>query len=311
MNARQVDRTFSSFALGFIPVSIALLAGCLPRGGGAFTPFATVSKERQLADDIHGLVVTTRVGGIVISPSAGADLKIEAVVKVRADRVDVENAGTAFEDHVSVSEQDGVLTIEDAHRDRPDREDWSVTLTVATPRALAVSAATGVGDVDVQSAAGEVKAQTGVGGARLSAGDVAGASVTSGTGNVDVAVGMRRRERDREGRRRGREDAGEGGHGRCRRGVHGSTAARGGLRAERCRGRASESARQHGREVFGGDGGGKSIRGRSGGSDRVPVRDGSVGIGDGGRRRAAVQHLDGDGQCHCTDGGVVLRYAPG
>lgn len=177
-----------------IPFSIALLAGCLQRGGGSFTPFATVSQLRPLSGDVERLVVTTRVGDVVISPSPGAEMRIEAEVRVRADRVrmdrgDVEKVGKEFKDHVRVSERDGVLTIEDAHRDEPDREDWSVTLRVAAPRAMAVSAATGVGNVDVQTAAGEVKAATGVGDARLSAGELASVSVSSGTGNVHVAAG--------------------------------------------------------------------------------------------------------------------------
>lgn len=177
-----------------IPFSIALLAGCHQRGGGSFTPFATVSQLRPLSGDVEQLVVTARVGDVVVSPSPGAEMRIEAEVRVRIDRVrmdrgDLEKAGKAFKDHVRVSERDGVLTIEDAHRDEPDREDWSVTLRVAAPREMSVRAATGVGNVDVQTAAGEVKAQTGVGNARVTAGELAGVSVTSGTGNVNVAAG--------------------------------------------------------------------------------------------------------------------------
>jgi DUF4097 and DUF4098 domain-containing protein YvlB len=172
-----------------IALSLLPLAGCDQWSGGSFVPFTKVSGERALAGETQRLVVTARVGDVLICPSSAGPVRIEAEVLVRSKRVEVEKAGKTFEDHVRISERAGVLTIEDAHRDAPDREDWSVALKVEMPRPLAVTAVTGVGNVEVRTAVGEVKAQTGVGDVRLSAGDLASAAVTSGTGNVEVKVG--------------------------------------------------------------------------------------------------------------------------
>src|SRR5688572_6284203 len=92
MNAGLAGGSISNLGRGVILASLVLLSGCIQPGGGSFTPFATLSKEKPLAEEVNQLVVTTSVGDVVISPSPGEDVKIEAVVHVRGDRVNVGNA---------------------------------------------------------------------------------------------------------------------------------------------------------------------------------------------------------------------------
>ena len=188
MSSRFPARTFPPQRTLALALVSACLAGCFQQGG-SFTPFATVTKAMPLAPGVQRLVVSARVGDVVVSPAPDGQVRIEAEVRVRAARVDVTKASKAFEDHVRVSERDGALTIEDAHREAPDREDWSVALHVAMPKALPVAASTGVGNVGVETASGEVKASTGVGDVRLGTGDIASALLKCGTGNVEVKAG--------------------------------------------------------------------------------------------------------------------------
>ncbi len=192
----------------FLSVLCPLLGGCVD-GGGSFVPFATVLDTRPMAPSTKALRLETRVGGIRVTSASGSDLKIEAIVKANPRKVDIEKASKAFEAHVRVVEDGPVLKIEDAHKDAADRGGWQVELRVAVPRAVAVEAVTGVGDVDVSITAGDVRVKIGVGNAKLSAmaidslqldtgvGDitadvksVAGdASAKSGTGNVTLMLG--------------------------------------------------------------------------------------------------------------------------
>lgn len=188
MIAEWLKQDLSEVARWLTAFSLIPLWGCLG-GGISYTAFATVSGERPLAAATERLRVTARVGNVLVSPSSEGPVKIEAEVRVRAGQVEVEKASKAFEDHVRISERDGVLTIEDAHRDAPDREDWSVTLRVSVPRALSVSAETDVGNVEVSTASGDLKAKTGAGEVRISVGDLVSAKATSGVGNVEVKAG--------------------------------------------------------------------------------------------------------------------------
>ncbi len=160
-----------------------LLAGCVD-GGGTFVPVATVLASRPMPPAARALRLETRVGGIRVTSASGGEIKIEAIVKANPSKVEIEKASKAFEAHVRVAEEGEVLRIEDAHKDAADREAWQVELRVSVPRAVAVEAATGVGDVDIGVAAGDVRGRSGVGNVRLSARDIGSLRLDTGVGEV-------------------------------------------------------------------------------------------------------------------------------
>jgi DUF4097 and DUF4098 domain-containing protein YvlB len=162
-----------------------LLGGCLDSGGN-FVELATVRQTRPMPESTRSLRLSTSVGNILVTP--GDDLRIEAVVKANPGKVEIEKANKTFDAHVRVTESEGALQIADAHMDAPDRDAWQVELRVTVPRAVALAASTGVGDVNLGTAAGDVVAKTGVGNVKLAAESVESAELGTGVGSVTADI---------------------------------------------------------------------------------------------------------------------------
>jgi len=150
---------------------------------------ATVKTEQALDNAIQSLRIETRAGDIEVEQAKGDKLQITADVRVDRKRAAEITDPNDFAQHVRISTKDKVLTIADAHKDAEDRDAWRVSLKVAVPRALAIDAAAGAGNVIVNFAAGDIKLKTGAGNIELAIDTAALVSATSGAGNVKLVLG--------------------------------------------------------------------------------------------------------------------------
>jgi hypothetical protein len=130
---------------------------------GRSSEFVTVKGTQALDQSVRSLNIATRVGHVHVVRSQGAEMAVEAEVRVDRKRVDVTQAGKNFEDHVQIKREGDTITIGDAHEKAEDRNAWSVSLKVSLPRALPISAHTGVGNIRLSVAAGKTTMATGVG----------------------------------------------------------------------------------------------------------------------------------------------------
>jgi RNA polymerase sigma factor (sigma-70 family) len=113
-----------------------------------------------LAPTVESLSVSTGAGDVQVLPSNGGRLEIQATVKARTDKVKREQLTQVFADHVEVVEEDGVLRIEDNHK---NTNGWTIDLVVYVPARLPLSANSGAGDVLVRTGSAEVNANSGAG----------------------------------------------------------------------------------------------------------------------------------------------------
>jgi hypothetical protein len=180
---------------------VARKAGCTVRqeGEGLFvlqrSPDAgkewsrSFEKEMDLTDAIRHLDIAVGVGQIRVQEKAGDVLVIDARVRVDRDEVPTSALTEVMEDHVEIAVEGGTIRIRDLHRE--GETPWKVHVVVKTPRPLAVRAITGVGAINLYSAAGEVDIQSGVGDLKaylpgVTLGDV---RAKSGTGKISIAAG--------------------------------------------------------------------------------------------------------------------------
>ena len=93
---------------------------------------------------VEKLAINTGSGHIEVAESTSNQLEITAKVRAKLDTVAAGALTQIFEDHVEVSEEDGVLTIEDKHH---NERGWTVSFVVGVPGKLPLSANSGSGDV--------------------------------------------------------------------------------------------------------------------------------------------------------------------
>ncbi|MSR63722.1 MAG: sigma-70 family RNA polymerase sigma factor [Planctomycetes bacterium] len=143
---------------------------------------------RLLPATVQKLAVNSGAGNIEVIASNSNQLEITAKVRAKLDTVEARALTQVFEDHVDVSEEDGLLKIEDKHH---NERGWSVSFVVGVPGKLPLSANSGSGDVIVRQARSEVTANTGSGDVKVA---LAGERVemllaNTGSGDVEVEVG--------------------------------------------------------------------------------------------------------------------------
>jgi hypothetical protein len=86
-----------------------------------------------LSPTVESLAVNTGSGDVEVVAALGRNLEIQAKVRAQLNKVGSRELSQVFEDHVDVTEEDGVLKIEDAHR---NSNGWSVFFVVAVPGRL-------------------------------------------------------------------------------------------------------------------------------------------------------------------------------
>ena len=159
------------------------------RGHGPDTLFTTVRASRPLDPTVRLLRMDTNIGNIQLTRGDGAEIMVEAIVRLDKRWVELEKTSKEFDEHVRMAQTGDVLTIADAHKDAPDHEAWAVSLKVAIPRALPITALAGIGDVTVEIASGAVWLSTGVGNLTLNADTVESVTGSAGSGNATLHLG--------------------------------------------------------------------------------------------------------------------------
>jgi len=144
-----------------------------------------VSKVVALSLTVESLAVNTGSGDIEVLASTGRNLEIQAKVRAQLDEVGNHELSQLFEDHVDVTEEDGVLKIESRHK---ESNGWSISFVVSVPGRLPLSANTGSGDVTVRTGQGEVNANTGSGDVLVDLPFERVRSLNANTGSGDVVV---------------------------------------------------------------------------------------------------------------------------
>jgi len=140
---------------------------------------------RLLPATVQKLAVNSGAGSIEVIASNSNQLEITAKVRAKLDTVEARALTQVFEDHVDVSEEDGLLKIEDKHH---NERGWSVSFVVGVPGKLPLSANSGSGDVIVRQAQGVVSANTGSGDVKVALVGERLQSLSANTGSGDVEV---------------------------------------------------------------------------------------------------------------------------
>lgn len=141
--------------------------------------------SRALPAGVESVRINTGAGSVRIERARGGALEIDAVVRADLEQVDASALTQYFDDHVSVSMDDGALEIEDAHS---DENGWSVSLTVRVPGAFPLQANSGAGDVTVLYAPDKVLANSGAGTVRIEIPNEVVGSITANTGAGEVEI---------------------------------------------------------------------------------------------------------------------------
>lgn len=146
-----------------------------------------LSEVFALARTVESLSVSTGAGDVQVLASTSGRLEIQATVKARTDKVKREQLTQVFADHVEVVEEDGVLRIEDHHK---NTNGWTIDLVVSVPARLPLSANSGAGDVLVRTGSEKVNANSGAGDVlvELAGERVKKLSANSGAGAVRAEV---------------------------------------------------------------------------------------------------------------------------
>ena len=142
---------------------------------------------RVLPASVESLAVNTGAGNVEVQASSSGKLEVQARVTARLGTVKGHELTQVFEDHVDITEDDGTLVIEDAHR---NSRGWSVSFVVSVPGSFPLQANSGSGDVIVKSGRSRVQANSGSGDVRveLPFERLQDLQVNSGSGDVVAEV---------------------------------------------------------------------------------------------------------------------------
>lgn len=144
-----------------------------------------VFQAQVLAPTVEAISVNSGAGDVEVLASPSGRLEVQAKVRAKLDRVKREQLTQAFEDHVTISEKKGVLTIEDAHN---NERGWTVDFVVSVPGRLPLFANSGAGDVTVRTGSSRVKANSGAGDVRVALAQERLSALGANTGAGDVVV---------------------------------------------------------------------------------------------------------------------------
>jgi len=140
---------------------------------------------RLLPATVEKLTVNTGSGDIEVAQSTSNQLEITAKVRAKLDTVAPASLTQVFEDHVEVTEEEGVLKIEDKHH---NERGWSVSFVVGVPGKLPLGANSGSGDVIIRRAQGMVDANTGSGDVKIALPGERVQTLSANTGSGDVEI---------------------------------------------------------------------------------------------------------------------------
>jgi RNA polymerase sigma-70 factor (ECF subfamily) len=121
-------------------------------------------QAQALPASVESIAVNTGSGDIEVLASTNGRLEVQARVKAKLGIVKGHELTQVFADHVSVTEEDGTLVIEDAHK---NARGWTVSFVVTVPGAHPIMANTGSGDVLLKSGHDKVHANSGSGDVRV------------------------------------------------------------------------------------------------------------------------------------------------
>lgn len=141
--------------------------------------------SRAMPAGVDRVWINTGAGSVRIERARGGSLEVDAVVRADLANVDSSAMTAYFDDHVSISMDDGTLEIEDAHS---GEDGWSVSLVVRVPGAFPLQANSGAGDVTVLYAPDEVLANSGAGTVRIELPNEVVGSITANTGAGEVVI---------------------------------------------------------------------------------------------------------------------------
>jgi RNA polymerase sigma-70 factor (ECF subfamily) len=144
---------------------------------------AEVFDAFPLAATVKELSVNTGAGDVELLDSSSGRLEIQAKVVAHLDRVKASQLTQSFTDHVEITEEDGVLKIEDKHR---NTNGWSVSFKVSVPVDLPLAANSGAGDVVVRTGKDHVRANSGAGDVLISVPDARLKMLDANSGAGDV-----------------------------------------------------------------------------------------------------------------------------
>jgi RNA polymerase sigma-70 factor (ECF subfamily) len=140
---------------------------------------------QPLPASVEALAVNTSSGDVEIVESSSGQLEIKSKVRAKLDVVKPEELTQVFEDHAEITEENGVLKIEDAHH---DARGWDVSFVVSVPGKLPLTANSGSGDVIIRTGKGRIGANTGSGDVKLILGGERVTALVANTGSGDVVI---------------------------------------------------------------------------------------------------------------------------
>jgi RNA polymerase sigma factor (sigma-70 family) len=150
----------------------------------------TVIAKQPLDNSVCALRVQRRVGDIKVVRSKNADISVNATVRANTTDVDPAKVSKELEQHLRISQSEGVLTVDDTYNNAADRADWGVTLEIALPRALPVEARVGEwGNITIEFAAGVVSLATAAGHVTVVSDSITSLTAESSVGSIEMQIG--------------------------------------------------------------------------------------------------------------------------
>ncbi len=160
----------------------------LKRKGKGETWKTELAHSMPLPASVKKLNINTGAGNLEFVESYSGSVDIDVKVSAQLKHVEAHEMTHIFEDHVTIEEDaDGILTIKDAHE---NERGWAISLKIAIPAALPLSANTGAGNVMVRHATGKMNLNSGAGNVEVQMPDqeVSGINANSGAGSVIMNI---------------------------------------------------------------------------------------------------------------------------
>lgn len=173
-------------------LAILVWAGGAPGCGDSLddhVPLVTVSDEKPVPATVTRLRVAAKAGNVQIVGVANGEVRVEAKVKVREDRLDEGVEPGGFEDHVDLEVVGETLRIADAHMAAPDKDDWLVSFVIHVPSRLAAEVSLAAGRIKVEGMRSGLDLVVSAGEAIVEAELVGRLTVKVDAGSIDVRVG--------------------------------------------------------------------------------------------------------------------------
>jgi RNA polymerase sigma factor (sigma-70 family) len=195
------------------PVLLAIAAPVAenePSEAAALTPRSAVEvqdqdektreKQEWTAEFVHtvaqlgtteAVMLNTGGGDIEIVAAQDGNVSFDAKVVADLERVDQNALTFVLEDHITITEEEGTLKIEDAHKGRSGKG-WQVNFVLHLPLEMSLNANTGSGDVTVRQVQSDVMVNTGSGDVKITnPRNLVATKLVANTGSGDVHARIR------------------------------------------------------------------------------------------------------------------------